>query len=90
MRVPQTIIDLCLLSIFNKVFEKLIYKRLNSYLISKEMISKSQYGFQEKDSTERAILDIISKIQMNTPNIKEFWLTNTSTGSITLITSLKK
>ena len=64
--MPQTIIDLCLLSIFNKVYLiKLIYKRLNSYLISKEIISKSQYGFQEKDSTEHAILDIISKIQMN-------------------------
>jgi len=53
------------LSIFNKIFEKLIYKRLNSYLISKEIISESQYGFREKHSTEHAILDIISKIQAN-------------------------
>ena len=47
------------------MFEKLIYKRLNSYLISKEIISESQYGFREKHSTEHAILDIISKIQVN-------------------------
>ena len=43
-----------LLSIFNKIFEKLIYKRVKSYLTSKEIISKSQYGFREKHSTEHA------------------------------------
>ena len=52
-----------LLSIFHKIFEKLIYERLRSYLISKEIIS--QYGFREKHLTEHAILDIISKIQAN-------------------------
>ena len=34
-----------------------------SYLISKEIISESRYGFCEKHSTEHTILDIISKIQ---------------------------
>ena len=54
-----------LLSIFKKIFEKVIYKRLNSYLISKEIISESQYGFCKKHSTEHAVLDIISKIEVN-------------------------
>ena len=62
---PSNYRPISLLSIFNKIFEKLIYKRLNSYLISKEIISESQYGFREKHSTEHAILDIISKIQAN-------------------------
>ena len=38
---------------------------LNSYLISKEIISESQHGFRKRHSTEYAILDIISKIQAN-------------------------
>ena len=54
---PSNYRPISLLSIFNKIFEKLIYKRLNSYLISKEIISESQYGFREKHSTEHAILD---------------------------------
>ena len=62
---PSNCRPISLLSIFNKIFEKLIYKRLNSYLISKEIISESQYGFREKHSTEHAVLDIISKIQAN-------------------------
>ena len=62
---PNNYRPISLLSIFNKIFEKLIYKRLNSYLISKEIISESQYGFHKKHSTEHAILDIISKIQVN-------------------------
>ena len=46
-----------------KIPKVIIYERLKSYLISKEIIS--QYGFREKHLTEHAILDIISKIQAN-------------------------
>ena len=48
---PNNYRPISLLSIFNKTFEKLIYKRLNSYLVSKEIISEPQYGFREKHST---------------------------------------
>ena len=49
---PKNYRPISLLSIFNKMFEKLIYKRLNSYLIFKEIISESHFGFCEKHSTE--------------------------------------
>ena len=62
---PSNYRPISLLSIFNKIFEKPIYKRLNSYIISKKIISESQYGFHEKHSTEHAILDIIRKIKAN-------------------------
>ena len=54
---PNNYRPISLLSIFNKIFEKLFCKRLNSYL--------TQYGFREKHSTEHAILDIMGKIQAN-------------------------
>ena len=65
---PSNYRPISLLSIFNKIFQKLICERLKSYLISKEIISVSRYGFREKHSTEHAILDIISNIQ--TLNLK--------------------
>ena len=62
---PNNYRPISLLSIFNKIFEKLIYKRLKSYLDKYNVISPSQYGFRERHSTEHAILDIINRIQTN-------------------------
>ena len=44
---PNNYMPISLLSIFNKIFEELICKRLNSCLISKEIISESQYDFRD-------------------------------------------
>ena len=52
-----------LLSIFNRIFEKLMHKRLSSYLDINNIICESQYGFRQQPSTEHAIPDIISRIQ---------------------------
>lgn len=52
-----------LLSIFNKLLEKFIYKRLISFLNKHYLISNSRYGFRAKHSTTHAILMIIDKIQ---------------------------
>ena len=54
-----------MLSIFNRIFEKLVYKRLKSFLEVNDVFYKSQYGFREKHSTQHAILDIVNKIQGN-------------------------
>lgn len=48
-----------LFSVFNRIFEKLMYKRLKSF------IDKSQYGFRENCSTQHALIDIVNKIQLN-------------------------
>lgn len=45
-------------SIFAKIIEKLMKKRLAKFL----EISKHQYGFQEKSSTEGAAIDVIKHI----------------------------
>ena len=47
-----------MLSPLNKIFEKLLYDRLYHYVECKSMLSKHQYGFRAKVSTEFAIYDI--------------------------------
>ena len=54
-----------LLSNFNRVFEKIIYSRLTSYIKKHELLYSSQYGFRKGNSTQHAILDIVNDIQKN-------------------------
>ena len=43
----------------NKIFEKLIHKRLYSFLQKMNILDKNQYGFRKKHSTAYAIYDLI-------------------------------
>ena len=52
-----------LLSIFNKLLEKLIYNRLLHFLEMKNIFYDKQFGFLAKRSTDQAVLSIIDKIQ---------------------------
>ena len=54
-----------LLSVFNRIFEKLMYKRLKSFINKNDMFFSSQYGFRENCLTRHAILDILNKVQNN-------------------------
>ena len=68
MRRNQVIIDqyrISLLSIFNRIFEKLMYHRLKTFLDKNNILFNSQYGFREKHSTQHAILDTVNIIQNN-------------------------
>lgn len=56
---PNNYRPISLLSVFNRIFEKLMYKRLEPF------IDKSQYGFRENCSTQHALIDIVNKIQLN-------------------------
>lgn len=51
------------LSSFNRIFEKLMYTRTNSFIDKEGILCSSQYGFRQKHSAEHAILDIVNKIQ---------------------------
>ena len=64
--------DLCtnyrpisLLSPINKIFEKLIYSRLYTYLEKNSMLSSHQYGFRMGLSTTLAIYDMQENILEN-------------------------
>ena len=52
-----------LLPAFSKIYEKIVYKQLYSYLISNNLIFDSQHGFREKFSTETAILELTDFIK---------------------------
>ena len=52
-----------LLSIFNKLLEKLICCRLLDFLEKEKIFYDKQFGFRTKHSTDHAVLSIIDKIQ---------------------------
>jgi len=62
---PSNYRPISLLSVFNRIFEKIMYNRLKSYIEDNELLYKAQYGFRETFSTQHAILDIVSTIQTN-------------------------
>ena len=54
-----------LLSNFNSIFEKIMYKRMTYYIEQHDLLYPSQYGFRKGHSTQHAMLDIINDIQAN-------------------------
>jgi hypothetical protein len=52
-----------LLSVFSKIFEKLIYKRIYSYLDSKKLLYSKQFGFRGNHSTNHAIISLTEHIR---------------------------
>ena len=51
-----------LLPSVSKIIEKIVYKQLHDYFLSKKLIYDSQYGFREQHSTEHASLEISDRI----------------------------
>ena len=62
---PDNYRPISLLSLFNCVFEKLMYNRLKSLLDKHNSSYHCQYGFREKCSTQLALIDIVDRIQLN-------------------------
>ena len=54
-----------LLSQFNKIFEKLLYSRIYSYLVRYDLLSDCQVSFRKNSSTNFAINKICIKILSN-------------------------
>ena len=52
-----------LLSVFNRILERLIYRRLINYTDKNNLLYNRQFGFRAKHSTFLAILSITDKIQ---------------------------
>ena len=49
------------ISLFNRIFEKLLYNSLKAYVDKQGVFYKSRYGFRDEHSTQYAIFDIITK-----------------------------
>ena len=60
------------LSLFSKIFEKIIHKQLENYFTSWNTPSKKEFWFRAKHSTNHVILfDVINKLK-NVPDIEGF------------------
>ena len=59
-----------LLSIYDRLFEKLLYCRLIKFINKNDILYDLQYGFRNKHSTQHAILDIVNTIHSNMDNRK--------------------
>ena len=59
-----------LLSVFSKIYEKLIYMRIYSYLTKKDLIYSKQFGFRSNHSTNHAIISITEHIRNLLDNSK--------------------
>ena len=60
---PGNYRPISLLSDINRIFEKLVYNRINNFISKHKILCPSQYGFRKHCSTEHALLDIVGKIQ---------------------------
>jgi len=56
------------LPVLSKLFEKILYHRVYSYLTEHNLIDKKQYGFRENHSTELAITSIYDELLSNFDN----------------------
>ena len=65
MEDPNNYRPISLLSNFNRIFEKIIYTRMVSFIDTHDLFFKAQYGFRKSHSTQHAILDIVNSIQSN-------------------------
>ena len=62
---PNNYMPISLLSIFNRIFKKLMYNRVKSFLYKHNLLYHCQYGFREKCSPQHALVDIVKRIQFN-------------------------
>ena len=54
--LPENYRPISITGALSKVFEKLLYKQINEYLISQKLLSNTQFGFRTSYSTIDAIL----------------------------------
>ncbi|MFZ2538156.1 MAG: reverse transcriptase family protein, partial [Oscillospiraceae bacterium] len=57
-----------ILPTFSKIFEKVVYTRLEKYLIDNAILHKNQFGFRSKLSTCMALLELLDKLSASVDN----------------------
>ena len=67
---PKNYQPISLLVTISKVLEKLVYKRIYSYLQSNGSLYTSQYGFCSNHSTDNAVTELLGEILKNLENRK--------------------
>ena len=62
---PTNYRSISLLSCFAKIFEKLLYKRLDIFIRTHSIIAPTQYGFRPGLSTTHAVTDVLTLVWDN-------------------------
>ena len=57
-----------MLSIFDKLIERLMYNRLKNFLTKFKILNKNQFGFRKSHSTTLALIEVIDEIYENLDN----------------------
>ena len=67
---PSIYRPISILSVFSKIFEKLMHKRLYNFLDAYEILYPLQFGFREKHSTTNALLSLTELLKLSIDNGK--------------------
>ena len=65
---PGNYRPISLLSIFDKIMEKLMYKRLSDFLENNNILYEYQFGFRKNHSTSHAVMEVMDSIYQNWDN----------------------
>ena len=60
---PTNYRPISLLSIFDKLLEKLMYNKLVSYLDQNNLLYNYQFGFRKNYSTSLALIDVVDNMK---------------------------
>ena len=63
---PSNYRPISILSVFSRIFEKLMHKRLCKFLYAYKILYPLQFGFREKHSTIHALLSLTESIKLTT------------------------
>ena len=53
------------MSVISKIFEKVVFNRLNNYITDNAILHKNQYGFRPELSTNLALLHLIDDLSQS-------------------------
>ena len=67
-QIPQNYRPISLLSVFSKIFEKLMHRRLYKFLDSMDAFYSLQFGFRERHSTNHALISMTETIRNTIDN----------------------
>lgn len=61
---PGNYRPISVLPVLSKVFERVLYNRLNTHLDTQHFLYEKQYGFRQKSNTLSATIDLVTKIKV--------------------------
>ena len=66
--MPNNYRPISVLPVFSKILEKIMHKRLSTYLTKFDLLTHNQYGFRENHSTYMALINLIDRISEEIEN----------------------